>query len=58
MLDLKSGDPESKSRSDHQLDLFQVSPSFNSSAALGHSELLCPLLVGILNLQSLFVVFC
>ena len=50
--DLKSGDPEFKSRSDHQLDLFQVVPG--STAALVHTQLACLLPVGILNLSSLF----
>ena len=49
--DLKSGYPESKSRSDHLLDLFELLSSwFNSSTALVHSELVCLLQVGILNL--------
>ena len=48
---LKSGDPEFKSRSDHQLDLFHL---LNSSAALVYSQLVCLLPVGILNLLSLF----
>ena len=49
--DLKSRYPESKSRSDHLLDLFELPSSwFNSSTALVHSELVCLLPVGILNL--------
>ena len=49
--DLKSGYPESKSRSDHLLDLFELPSSwFNSSTALVHSKLVCLLPVGILNL--------
>ena len=49
--DLKSRYPESKSRSDHLLDLFELPSSwFNTSTALVHSELVCLLPVGILNL--------
>ena len=56
--DLRSGDPEFGSRSDHKLDLFQVvSPWFNSSAALVHSQVVCLVPVGILNLLSLFQLF-
>ena len=42
-LDLKPGDAEFKSPSDHQLDLFQGTYSlwFNSLAALVNSELVC-----------------
>ena len=47
--DLKSGDPEFKSRPDHQLDLFQVEPG--STPRL---RSYCLLPVGILNLLSLF----
>ena len=50
--DLRSGDPEFKSRSDHLLDLFEVVPS--SSAALVNSQLVSLLPVGILNLLNLF----
>ena len=49
VLDLKSGDPEFKS---------QGSPWFNSSAAIAHSQLVCLLPVGILNLFSYFLVSC
>ena len=49
--DLKSGDPEFESRSDH---FVRGSPLFNSSAALVHSQLVCLLPVGILNLLSSF----
>ena len=54
-LDLKSGDPEFKSRSDRPLAGFlQGGPWFNSSATLVQSQLVCLLVVGIFNLLSLF----
>ena len=49
--DFKSGDPEFKSRSDHYMDLFEVVP------ALAHSQLVCLLPVGILNLSTSFQLF-
>ena len=57
--DLKPGDPEFKSRSDHQLAGFvRGSPWFlNSSATLVHSQLVCLLPVVILNLLSSFQLF-
>ena len=57
-FDLKSGDLEFKSSSDHYLDLSLASPSFNSPAALAivYSKLVCLLPVGILNLFCSFVV--
>ena len=57
-LDLKSGDPEFKSSSDHYLDLNLASPSFNSPAALTivHMKMVCLLPVGILNLFRSIVV--
>lgn len=51
--DLKSGDPEFRSRSDHKLDLFQVvvgSPPL--AAVLENNQLVGLLPVGILNLLS------
>ena len=57
--DLKPGDPEFKSRSDHQLAGFvRGSPWFlNSSATLVRSQLVCLLPVVILNLLSSFQLF-
>ena len=57
MLDLKSGDPEFKSHSDQQLDMFQIRIlGLNSSAVLLHSQLVHLLSVGILNLFGSFVI--
>ena len=56
--DLKSGDPEFGSRSDHSRAGFVPgSPWFNSSAALVQSPLVCLLPVGMLNLLRLFQLF-
>ena len=57
-FDLKSGDPEFKSSSEHYLGLRPASPSFNSHAALVivYSKLVYLLPVGILNLFCSFVV--
>ena len=49
-LPSRSGDPRSKTHSDHSLNLFLVhSPWFNFSAALVNSQLACLWPVGILN---------
>ena len=59
-LDLKSVNPEFKSRADHKLNLFlsKVVPgSINPSAVPLLSQLVCTLPVGILNLLSLFQCF-
>ena len=56
--DLKSGDPEFKSRTDHQLDLFQeVLGSTPQLRLYSVSQLVCLLPVGILNLLSSFQLF-
>ena len=55
--DLKSGDPEFGSRSDHQLDLFEVIPSSVPRLRLLHSQLVCLLPVEIPNPLSLFQLF-
>ena len=56
---LKSGKPKLKSSSYHCVDLFQeVSGSSYSLAALVHSQLVCLLPHGILNLFNSIVVFC
>ena len=54
-FDLKCGDPEFKSSSEHYLVLSPASPSFNSLAAvvIVYSKLVCLLPVGILNLFCL-----
>ena len=54
--DLKSGNPEFKSRPDHQLDLFQVVPDSTPRLRLYivNWSASCLLAVGILNLLSLF----
>jgi len=53
--DLKSRDPEFKSRSDHPAEFVPGCPWFNPSAALAQSQLIDLSLVGILNLLSLFI---
>ena len=47
-------DSEFKTISDHQMDLFQLTPWFKSLAVLVHSQLVCLLPVRILNLWRLF----
>lgn len=50
---LNSGDPESRSRSDHWLHLFQTFPAFSSPRV--QSQLVCLLLFGILKPLSLLI---
>ena len=63
-LDLKSGGPGFKSRSEHylQLELFHGRPEFNSPATLINSQLACLLSAGIFNpvmfiLKYVFLIF-
>ena len=53
--DMKSGGPES--RSDVQLDLFQIMPFFKHSISLDQSQLVCLLPDETLNRLSLFEFF-
>ena len=55
-LDLKSGVPGFKSRSDSYLELFLGSSKLNSSAALVNSQLVCLLLGFLTVLFSIFII--
>jgi len=57
-LDLKSGDPEFKSRADHLLDLFKLTPASAPRLRLyKQSQLVGLLPIGILYLLSLLQLF-